>query len=380
MGVGSRRNRYGARGDGGGSEGFRAGGGTGDGTEYGERGRHPRHGHARRVDRRPAPGRGAPRRRADGRGQRHRRHASPRAPGRPRVGPPPAPGGEEPSVRPRTPNGSGASCGRSTAPPCRILRPTSLRRPGGARRDLHADGRGRRFHPGSRDSRVAGVDPGAVHDLGMAYVDGLVALSKVDWRARGLDGLGKPDGFLQRQVSRWRPLDGYRVRGSGGGVPLRLAGSQPSRDDPTAIMHGDYSPFNVMVANGPPVRLAAIIDWDTGTIGDQPSTSATCWRGGSSRARSGHSGAGRNSPGHRHAVRWRIATPATPAATSRRSGTTRCSRCSSSARSSKACTPSASRGGDRRAEPDDEPRAAAVRRGCRVRPRRAAMNTRALLE
>jgi aminoglycoside phosphotransferase (APT) family kinase protein len=34
------------------------------------------------------------------------------------------------------------------------------------------------------------------------------------------------------------------------------------------IIHGDYSPFNVLVAPRPPARLAAIIDWDTGTIGD----------------------------------------------------------------------------------------------------------------
>ena len=37
---------------------------------------------------------------------------------------------------------------------------------------------------------------------------------------------------------------------------------------PAALLHGDYSPFNLMVAPQPPARLAAIIDWDTGTIGD----------------------------------------------------------------------------------------------------------------
>jgi aminoglycoside phosphotransferase (APT) family kinase protein len=37
---------------------------------------------------------------------------------------------------------------------------------------------------------------------------------------------------------------------------------------PAGIIHGDYSPFNVMVAPQPPARLAAIVDWDTGTIGD----------------------------------------------------------------------------------------------------------------
>jgi aminoglycoside phosphotransferase (APT) family kinase protein len=37
---------------------------------------------------------------------------------------------------------------------------------------------------------------------------------------------------------------------------------------PAGVIHGDYSPFNVMVAREAPARLAAIVDWDTGTIGD----------------------------------------------------------------------------------------------------------------
>lgn len=49
--------------------------------------------------------------------------------------------------------------------------------------------------------------------LAMAYVDGCAALSQVDWKGRGLDGLGKPDGFLERQVPRWlAQLDRYRTR------------------------------------------------------------------------------------------------------------------------------------------------------------------------
>jgi aminoglycoside phosphotransferase (APT) family kinase protein len=107
-------------------------------------------------------------------------------------------------------------------------------------------------------------------DLAMAYVDGLVELAAVDWRARGLDGLGKPDGFLERQVSRWvGQLDGYRVRD----LPEErficdwLETNRPVAST-AAILHGDYSPFNVMVAPDLPARLAAIVDWDTGTVGD----------------------------------------------------------------------------------------------------------------
>jgi aminoglycoside phosphotransferase (APT) family kinase protein len=113
-------------------------------------------------------------------------------------------------------------------------------------------------------------DPSLRFELGMAYVDGCAALSAVDWLPRGLDGLGKPDGFLERQVPRWlAQLDRYRTRD----LPELdflagwLDGNRPTMSPP-AIMHGDYSPFNVMVAPRPPVRLAAIVDWDTGTIGD----------------------------------------------------------------------------------------------------------------
>jgi aminoglycoside phosphotransferase (APT) family kinase protein len=108
------------------------------------------------------------------------------------------------------------------------------------------------------------------YQLGLAYVDGCAALSKVDWQARGLEGLGKPEGFLERQVGRWTAqLDRYRTR------PLPkfdfvahwLEDNRPVMS-PAGLLHGDYSPFNVMVAPDPPPRLAAILDWDTGTIGD----------------------------------------------------------------------------------------------------------------
>jgi aminoglycoside phosphotransferase (APT) family kinase protein len=108
------------------------------------------------------------------------------------------------------------------------------------------------------------------YDLAMAYVDGCAELSKVDWQARGLEGLGRPAGFLERQVSRWlAQLERYLTRELPelDFVAGWLEDNRPQMS-PAAILHGDYSPFNVMVAFEPPARLAAILDWDTGTIGD----------------------------------------------------------------------------------------------------------------
>jgi aminoglycoside phosphotransferase (APT) family kinase protein len=126
------------------------------------------------------------------------------------------------------------------------------------------------FTPGFEIPAGYPAHPEVRRQLGMAYVDGLVGLSQVDWRARGLEGLGKPDGFLERQVSRWLgQLDRYRSRPLPelGFLTAWLERNRPVMSPP-AIIHGDYSPFNVMVAPDLPVRLAAIIDWDTGTIGD----------------------------------------------------------------------------------------------------------------
>lgn len=126
------------------------------------------------------------------------------------------------------------------------------------------------FTPGFTLPEPFSADPKLRYDLAMAYVDGLVALAGVDWKTRGLDGLGKPEGFLQRQVPRWlAQLDRYRTRELPELEFLTewLTTNTPAMG-PAAIIHGDYSPFNVMVRPQPPAQLAAIVDWDTGTIGD----------------------------------------------------------------------------------------------------------------
>ena len=126
------------------------------------------------------------------------------------------------------------------------------------------------FTPGVGLDPPFDTDPQAQWDLGMAYVDGIAALQAVDWVAGGLVGLGKPEGFLERQVARWlAQLDRYRTRDLPelDFVSTWLDANRPAMS-PAAILHGDYSPFNVMVARTLPARLAAIVDWDTGTVGD----------------------------------------------------------------------------------------------------------------
>ena len=107
---------------------------------------------------------------------------------------------------------------------------------------------------------------------GLAYqlAEGIALLSRVDWRARGLHDLGRPDGFHERQVERWtRFFD--RIKGrelDGMDVATEWLRTHRPLDYIPGIMHGDYQFANVMFQEGAPARLAAIVDWEMGTVGD----------------------------------------------------------------------------------------------------------------
>ncbi|HXW39244.1 MAG TPA: phosphotransferase family protein [Acidimicrobiales bacterium] len=106
--------------------------------------------------------------------------------------------------------------------------------------------------------------------LAFQIVEGIALLSKVDWRAKGLSDLGRPDGFHERQVDRWtaflerikgRELPGFDE------AAAWLRAHRPIDYIP-GLMHGDYQFANVMFKHGAPARLAAIVDWEMGTVGD----------------------------------------------------------------------------------------------------------------
>ncbi|HEV7720915.1 MAG TPA: phosphotransferase family protein [Iamia sp.] len=107
---------------------------------------------------------------------------------------------------------------------------------------------------------------------GLAYelIDGIALLSQVDWKARGLHDLGRPDGFHDRQVDRWSAfLERVRTRELPGfdEAAAWLRAHRPLDFTP-GLMHGDYQFANVMYRHGAPATLAAIVDWEMGTVGD----------------------------------------------------------------------------------------------------------------
>ncbi|MFV2198970.1 phosphotransferase family protein [Nocardiopsis sp. LOL_012] len=108
--------------------------------------------------------------------------------------------------------------------------------------------------------RVRGVAENLVATLG--------ALHAVVPEEVGLGDFGRPAGFLERQVRRWRKqLDASRSREIPGIDELhaRLAETLPEQSAP-GIVHGDYRLDNALVDGQD--RISAVLDWEMATLGD----------------------------------------------------------------------------------------------------------------
>lgn len=120
------------------------------------------------------------------------------------------------------------------------------------------------------DVPAAFDDPAGRRRVSQELVDQLAEIHAVDWRACGLEGFGKPSGYLERQLRRFSGLWEHNKTRE---LPLVeevhdwLADNVPESPAST-LVHGDYRLGNVMVADEAPARLVAVFDWELSTVGD----------------------------------------------------------------------------------------------------------------
>ena len=118
----------------------------------------------------------------------------------------------------------------------------------------------------------AGLDlsPPVMRRIAAAFVDNLAALHAVDAAAAGLADLGRPAGYVARQVSGWtRRYENARTDD----IPTMtriadwLSANQPP-ERAAALIHNDYKYDNVVLDAADPGRIVAVLDWEMATLGD----------------------------------------------------------------------------------------------------------------
>lgn len=103
-----------------------------------------------------------------------------------------------------------------------------------------------------------------------AFIDCLAELHSIDIRRHGLDSLGRPDGFLERQVRGW---SGRWDRARTTDLPemTRLAqwlAEQLPQSPPATVVHNDYKLDNLMLDPADPSHVNAVLDWEMTSVGD----------------------------------------------------------------------------------------------------------------
>jgi aminoglycoside phosphotransferase (APT) family kinase protein len=115
------------------------------------------------------------------------------------------------------------------------------------------------------------LDDATVHAITERLLATLAALHAVDHTAVGLERLGRPDGYAERQVARWSSqweLVGEWANGvAAAELARRLAGSVPPQHA-ASIIHGDFRIDNTILRLDGAPSIAAVVDWELSTIGD----------------------------------------------------------------------------------------------------------------
>jgi aminoglycoside phosphotransferase (APT) family kinase protein len=147
-----------------------------------------------------------------------------------------------------------------------------------------------------------GKDPAVNRRISEVLIDALADLHDVDYRAIGLQDIGKPEGFLLRQIEGWA---GRYERAMTKEIPLVaemttwLRDNLPPAPAPT-LLHNDWRLDNMMLATNDPGRCEAVFDWDMCTLGDPLAdlgTLLSAWLEESEMIGQGQVGMPSNAPG-----------------------------------------------------------------------------------
>jgi aminoglycoside phosphotransferase (APT) family kinase protein len=114
------------------------------------------------------------------------------------------------------------------------------------------------------------LTPELMGRISQAFVDNLVALHAIDIQATGLASIGKPEGYVQRQVDGW--IERYNRAKTDDLEDMDKLGAwmrahvPPSR--PGTVIHNDYKYDNLVLDPADLTKIRAVLDWEMATVGD----------------------------------------------------------------------------------------------------------------
>ena len=114
------------------------------------------------------------------------------------------------------------------------------------------------------------IDPLTARRLSLSLIDNLAALHRLDYQAAGLGDLGKPAGYVERQVAGWSERYTKAQTDELPGMARLtkwLAENKPAESG-AALIHNDYKYDNILLDSTELTQIVAVLDWEMATVGD----------------------------------------------------------------------------------------------------------------
>jgi aminoglycoside phosphotransferase (APT) family kinase protein len=116
------------------------------------------------------------------------------------------------------------------------------------------------------------LSPERMKRLCERFVDVLLELHSIDYRKIGLADFGKPEGYVERQVTGWSKR--YRAARTPDAPDCEalmswLSEKMPPDSNRPGIIHNDFKLDNVVLDSNDPTKIVGVLDWEMATIGDR---------------------------------------------------------------------------------------------------------------
>jgi aminoglycoside phosphotransferase (APT) family kinase protein len=110
-----------------------------------------------------------------------------------------------------------------------------------------------------------------MHSLCENLLDVHYKLHSIDYKAIGLEGFGKPEGYVRRQVEGWS--ERYRAARTPDAPQFEtvmqwLHDKMPPDFPKPAVIHNDFKFDNVVLDPADPLKIVGVLDWEMATVGD----------------------------------------------------------------------------------------------------------------
>ncbi len=122
----------------------------------------------------------------------------------------------------------------------------------------------------AKEARERKISPSEFKTIAATWLDTFVELHDVDYKAAGLESLGRPEGYVERQVMNWGK---QYIAAATDEVPTAqkvmawMEDHQP-RHYQYSLIHNDYKYDNIVFEDDQWNKVAAILDWEMCTLGD----------------------------------------------------------------------------------------------------------------